>query len=204
MEYKTIVDLAGWGDTKGKARNVVLTGSKDSKNHLWVARLDVGRFTPTEVINLFKSHARQFKSVIRIEEIQYQRAIAHFSKQQMEETGEWFQQEALPYDGRKDAKNLRIRALEPLISNGALHVLSTMSKLLEELELYPYAATVDILDCLGYLFRVTPAMNVEAKQELINPFQMSEIEKELKNRHNSAVGYPFQFQNRLQGEFGDA
>lgn len=203
MEYKTIVDLAGWGDTKGKARNVVLTGAKDTKNNLWVARIDVGRFNPTEVIDLFKSHSRQFKSVIRIEEIQYQRAIAHFSKQQMETTGEWFHQEALPYDGRRDAKNLRIRALEPLVSNGALHVLSTMGKLMEELELYPYSSTVDILDCLGYLFKVAPAMSIETKPENVNPLQMAEIIKELKDRHNSSVHYPFQFQNRLQGDFDD-
>lgn len=202
MEYKTIVDLAGWGDSKGTARNVVVTGAKDAKNHMWIARLDVGRFTPTDVIRLYKEHSRQFSSSIHIEEIQYQRAISHFSREEMERTGEWFQQERLPYDGRKDAKNLRIRALEPLISNGGLHILQSMGKLLEEIEFYPYSKTVDILDCLGYLLRVARPKEIPAEKQLKNPFMVSEIEEEIKRKHKSAMAYPFDFQ--LRGIKADA
>jgi hypothetical protein len=192
--YKTVVDLAGWGDSHGTARNVILTGGKDSKNHIWISRVDVGRMTPTEVINKFKSHSRQFDTHIHIEEIQYQRAISHFSREEMERTGEWFHQEKLPYDGRKGAKDLRIRSLEPLISNGALHILASMKEVLEELEFYPYAKTVDILDCMGYLLKIARPRVDEAAKHAPNPFSIEEIEKELRRKCSSSVGYPFPMQ----------
>ena len=199
IEFKTIVDLAGWGDGKGLARNVILTGGYDLKHNLWISRLDVGRYTPTEVIDLFKAHSRQFKTSIHIEEIQYQRAISFFSRQEMEATGEWFNQERLPYDGRKDAKNLRIRGLEPLITNGALHILVSMRELIEELEFYPHYKTVDILDCLGYLMRVAKVGRTEERKKVVNPFEIGEIERELKKRSNSAAGLPFAVQLREWG-----
>lgn len=196
LEYHTIVDLAGWGDGKGLARNVILTGSISTNNHMWIARVTVGRFTPTEVINLFKEHSRQFGSRIHVEEIQYQRAISHFSRQQMEETGEWFIQERLPYDGRKDAKNLRIRALEPVIRMGGLHIMGSMSDLLEELELYPHGKTVDILDCMGYLLRVGKTREVTPPPPPKSPLSMEVILDELKLRSRSDCTYPFQMQLR--------
>ena len=194
LEYRTIVDLAGWGDSKGTARNVVLTGAMDAKHHIWIARLDVGRLNPTEVINLFKAHSRQFNSRILIEEIQYQRAISHFSRLEMETTGELFNQDRLPYDGKKGAKDLRIRNLEPLISNGMLHILPSMHHLLEELELYPHSHTVDILDCLGYLLKVAKPSGIEVIEKRVDPFSMEEIEKELKSKSSSLDRYPFDLQ----------
>jgi len=202
MEYKTIVDVAGWGDKKGLARNCILTAGMDSKHHVWVGRLSVGRFNPTQVITIYKDHSRQFKSNILIEEIQYQRAISHFSREEMERTGEWFMQERLPYDGRKDAKNLRIRSLEPMISNGALHILVSMGTLLEELEFYPYSKTVDILDCLGYYLKLAKPVTETPRVENKNPFKMSEIEKELKGRTVSMVKYPFDQQIAAWGKSG--
>ena len=198
MEFKTIVDLAGWGkDSHGSARNVILTAGMDLKHHVWVARLDVGRFNPSEVITLFKAHSRQFNTRIYIEEIQYQRAIRHFSREEMERTGEFFTQERLPYDGRKDAKRLRIVALEPIVTNGALHILSSMKPLLEELEFYPHSKTVDILDCLGYFIKIAKPAIVDLPKVADDPMKVENIEKELKKRANSSVGYPFQLQNRL-------
>lgn len=194
LELKTIVDLAGWGDSKGVARNVVLTGGKDQRNHLWVYRLDLGRLNPSEVIEIFAAHSKQFNSKVMIEEIQYQRAVRHFAKLRMEATGEWFNIQQLPFDGRKDAKNLRIRGLEPLISNGGLHITASMKALLEELEYYPYSKTVDILDCLGYLFRVAKAIGVQAPTQTENPFLMANIEKELKKKGTSSTAYPFKSQ----------
>lgn len=196
LEWHTIVDLAGWGDSKGFARNVVLTGAKDSKNHLWIGRLDVGRMNPTEVIHRYKEHSRQFRSRIHIEEIQYQRAIAHFAREEMERTGEWFTQERLPYDGKKDAKNLRIKALEPIVTNGALHILGYMNDLIEELELYPHSRTVDVLDCLGYLLKVARPTVIETVKPPPNEFLIETIEAELKRGKTGR--YPFDVQLNLK------
>jgi len=197
LEYVTIVDLAGWGDSKGTARNVVLTGAVDSKHHLWIVRLDARRMNPTEVIETYKMHSRLFKSKIYVEEVQYQRAIRHFSRQEMERTGEWFIQERLPYDGRKDAKNLRIRSLQPIVANGGLHVLSVMQTLLEELEFYPHSKTVDILDCMGYLVKVAKLPIVAPVVAYKDPFSVAEIEKELKKNASGITGLPFDLQRKL-------
>lgn len=203
LEYVTIVDLAGWGDSKGTARNVVLTGAVDRKHHLWIARCDARRMNPSEVISTYKQHSRQFKSVIYVEEVQYQRAVRHFSKEEMESTGEWFRQEKLPFDGRRDAKNLRIRALEPLVSNGALHVLNSMHSLMEELEFYPHSKTVDILDCMGYMIRVAKAPMAAPVLATINQFSLVEIEKELKKHASGMAGLPFDLQRKLwRPEYG--
>ena len=195
LEYYTIVDLAGWGDSKGLARNVILTGAKDHRNHLWVARVDVGRFNPSEVIDLFKIHRKQFNSRVMIEEIQYQRAVRHFARQEMEKPGEeWYNIDPIPYDGRKGAKDLRIRALEPLAKNGGLHVMTSMKELRDEFEDYPYGRTVDILDCLGYLLRharTSSSVDVPLGKE---EWTMEAIEEELRNRASSSAGYPFDIQ----------
>ena len=180
IEWKTIVDLAGWGDGKGLARNVILTGGRDDNNHIWIARVDTGRFDPTEVIDLFRQHSKQFDSKVYIEEIQYQRAVRHFAKQEMERTGDHYTVEQLKYDGRKNAKELRIKSIEPIVSNGALHVLSSMKDLIEEFEFYPRARTVDILDCIGYLLRMARKPVSEYKKEIVDPFSIESIEKELK------------------------
>jgi hypothetical protein len=191
--WKTVVDLAGWGDSKGTARNVVITGGMDEKHHIWIARLDVSRMNPTEVMHTYKEHSRQFKSTIYTEEVQYQRALSHFSREEMERTGEWFSQERLPFDGRAGAKMLRIKSIEPIVTNGALHILQSMKALLEELEFYPYSKTVDILDCLGYLYKISRPSTPAPCSTTDNPFSMESIEKELM-RGKSAEGYPFDFQ----------
>ena len=193
MQWKTIVDLAGWDDKKGLARNVILTGGMDKKHHLWIARLDVGRLNPSQVIALFKSHAKQFNSWVNIEEIQYQRALRHFAKEMMEADGEWYHVEQLKYDGRKNAKDLRIQSIEPVVSNGALHILPSMMALLEELEMYPNTPTKDILDCLGYLYRIVKPSG-EASTEVAdnNPFLVENIENEIKSRCTG--DYPFDVQ----------
>jgi len=200
--WRTVVDLAGWGDSKGTARNVVLTAGMDDKHHIWVARLDAGRYNPTEVMHLYKEHSRQFDSKIWTEEVQYQRALSHFSREEMERTGEWFSQERLPYDGRANAKDLRIRSIEPLVTNGGLHILASMKPLLEELEFYPYSKTKDILDCLGYMYKISKPVIPARCQSTLNPFSMEAIEKELK-RGGGITGLPFDLQlANVKGIYG--
>lgn len=203
-QWETFVDLAGWSDKKRVARNVILTGKKDQRNHLWVARYDAGRFTPSEVIAKFKEHQKQFNSRVRIEEIQYQRAIRHFAKLDMEADGQFYDIDPLPHDGRKDAKNLRIQGLEPVVRFGAVHVLESMRKLIHEMEDYPYGTTVDILDALSFLHRYGKSVYTEDQDTMTLPFSVEAIEEELHDKANFAgsVAYPFDCQ--LSKEFNVA
>ena len=95
-EFLTVVDLAGWSDKKRVARNCVLTGFKDQNHHIWIVRVDVGRWNPSEVIKMFKDHQKQFNSRVIIEEVQYQRSIRHFAKLDMETDGDFYDIEPIP------------------------------------------------------------------------------------------------------------
>lgn len=190
LTLRTYVDLASWGDSKRIARNVILTGAKDSKNHLWVYRVDSGRFTPSDVIEYIKSHNKQFNSKVFVEEIQYQRALRHFAKLDMEKTGHVYNIEQIPYDGRKNAKDLRIQGLEPLVKNGMIHILASMESLKQEMEDYPYGATRDILDCMGFLLRYAKAESEQTKEEERGFWAFDNILDELANRA-STNQYPY-------------
>lgn len=201
LRYYTFVDLAGWSDKKGLCNNVVLTGAKDQRNHVYIARIDAGRYTPSEVITKFKEHQQQFNSKVLIEEVQYQTAIRHFAKIDMDNAGRFYNLEQLPNDARKNAKELRIQALEPYVKNGAVHVLKSMKQFIQEMEDYPYASTKDRLDCAGMLLRhARPSIIDLSTPDKSGFFRITreDLEKECKQKaRSSAKNYPFSVQ--LQG-----
>lgn len=187
----TLVDLASWKDSKRICRNVVLTGCRDSKNHLWVARVDAGKFNPTQVIDLMKVHAKQFGSKVFVEEVGYQIALRHFAKKDMEEEGGFaYNIEALPMDNKANAKAMRIESLEPVVTNGMLHLFSNMSMALQELEDYPYGSTKDIIDLMGWLNRLARRPETPVVEEAEVPFSLESIERELMGR-SGKTKYPF-------------
>jgi len=194
----TIVDLAGWGDSKGKARNVVLTMSMDRNHNIWVRRIDRGKFSPTEVINLMESHARSFpETTVRPEEVQYQRAVRHFAKKRMKETGFFYRLEPLPCDNRRNAKDLRIRGIEPLAQNGGVHVRSDMYALVNEWNDYPNGMTCDILDCLAWGVVILKPKHVKEAKPLRHAFQLDTILDELESKkHNSGLDFDVQLSNK--------
>lgn len=188
--WQTFIDLASWGDSKRICRNVVLTGAKDENNHLWIARCDAGKFNPTEVIELAKAHTIQFGSKVFVEEVGYQIALRHFARQDMEREGGFhYNIEPIPRDNKKNAKELRINSLQPVVANGALHVMSSMTNLLQEMEDYPYASTKDILDVMGYLLRYARRPLTAPTQIYVDPFTIDVIEAEIRARRQSTQ-YP--------------
>lgn len=194
-KYFTIVDVASWKDKQRICNNVILTGCRDEQNHLWVARVDAGKFNPTEVIEYIKSHQKQFNSKVLVEEVGYQVALRHYANLDMQKEGnEVYTIEALPPDNRKGAKDLRIEALQPVVKNGMFHCLAGMTKFLQEMEDYPYASTKDSLDCAGFLHRYARAAGKPKPKVVENPFSIEVIERELKNRSRSNLKLPFDVQ----------
>ena len=88
------------------------------------------------------------------------------------------------------ADHLRIRGLEPVVKNGAVHVLRTMRPLISEMEDYPYGSTVDVLDCLAFLQAYAPASKSVNEQAWDNPWTIDNIEKAIRERVFD-IGYPF-------------
>ncbi len=183
LKYYTFVDLASWKDKKRICKNVILTGAKDSRNNIWVARVDAGKFNPSEVIQFMKAHKTQFNSKVMVEEVGYQVALAHFARKEMETPGsEWYNIDTIPNDNRSGAKILRIEALEPMVKNGALHILKSLKDLRQELEDYPYGVSRDIIDCLGFLWRYsTPAVE-ETYEQTKTPFSFESLIEEFEDR----------------------
>ena len=197
--YATIVDLAGWGDSKGLAKNVIITIARDAKNHLWVRRYDRGKFNPTEVIALMESHARVYGSQpdrysCWVEEVQYQKAIRHFARKHMEESGFIYTLNGLKSDVRKDAKDLRIKTLQPVVQQGFLHIKPMMKELVNEMTDYPNGFTCDIIDCLGYCSqrRLPSVPDSPLTIQTASPFSLDSILDSLPKTTN--LRYPFSLQ----------
>jgi hypothetical protein len=183
LNYRTYVDVASWSDRKNLARSVVITVGRCSRNHYWVARCDVGRFNPSEVIDRMAAHAKQFQSKVLVEEYQYQRSLRFFTKKYIEEGRyEPFLCDAIPHEAQKDAKEQRIRGLENYVRNGMLHILEKMPDVIEEFEDYPYGATKDILDCLGYAVKYTPSSFTTIEGSAVDEFSLESILEGIKSK----------------------
>jgi len=109
----------------------------------------------------------------------------------MEDTGYWYNLAPVKYDGRKNAKDLRIRNLVNLACNGGLHIKIAMKELYNEYCDYPSSPTVDILDCLGYGVGILkPHRIVKIEEPIGGPFVLKNILKELEERKPTGSGYP--------------
>jgi hypothetical protein len=122
-----------------------------------------------------------------VEEYQYQKALRHFAKKHMEDTGDAFLCEAIPYEAQKNAKEMRIRGLEGYVKNGMMHILEGMTDVVQEFEDYPYGATKDILDMLGYAVKHTPISSTTAENECVDPFSMEAILDGIKSQKEQGL-----------------
>ena len=182
MRKFTTIDLAGWGMAKRSkdSRVVVLTCGWCDKNHMWLLHYDVGRFDPTQVIELMAKHWRMFKpEMIGIEAVYYQKAIHHFAHKAMEEGKiPWMTIRQLMPEG-SESKEVRIRALEPIATNLALHCKPTHIEFIDEFcEYVPKSDSCkkDILDAAAYQIRIArpgePMVEDSRRQRLSEPLKL--------------------------------
>jgi hypothetical protein len=200
LRWITYADLAGWRDSKRTCNNVVLTAAKSKNDQLYIARVDYGKFNPSDIIEVMRSHALQFGSKVLIEEVGYQAALRHFVNKSFEEGKPRFLVEALKFDQQKNAKMLRIQRLQPYVNQCALHVVRGMKLLMQELTDYPYSQTCDILDLLGFAAKSTTLSDVGDTPVEAGLFAITResLEKEClalaKTNRESGMLYPFSAQ----------
>lgn len=156
----TTVDLAEWSDTKRKndCTTVILTCAWCDKHHVWILHYDSGRLNPSEVIMTMAKHWNIFKpEKIGIEDVYYQKAIGHFAREYMNEGKIPFMNiRGIKPEGNIH-KELRIRALEPLASNLAIHCKPEHKEFIEEFTDYVPNSKLckkDILDALAYQIQI--------------------------------------------------
>ena len=197
MRYFTTVDLAEWdmgvgGRQKQKAYNVILTCGVDADHNFWIARYDRGRFTPTEVVERIAQHVKAFNvEKVGIEVVYYQKAILEEVKRFYERTGIAFSIAAYQRDPRL-TKDARIRGIQPIACNGALHYREEMEEFVEEYEDYPMSRTVDILDALSDQLKIAQFPDRAEIGIVTDAFDIEEIVASIKKSKKS--GYPISTQ----------
>lgn len=157
----TTVDLSGWTENPRKGSDcngVVLTCGWDENNHMWILHYDVGRFSPSRVLEIMAKHWTTFHPErIGVESVYYQKALIHFAYRYMNE-GKIPRMtiDQLKPENNK-SKDLRILALEPYITTHAVHCKSTHREFISETSefiLNNNACKKDILDTAAYQIQI--------------------------------------------------
>lgn len=194
LRYFTTVDLAEWDALptsrvgKQKAFNVILTCGVDWQRNYYIARYDRGRFTPTQVVEKIAQHKKAFNvEKVGIEVVYYQKAILEEIKHYYQRTGDAFPVSAYDRDPRV-TKDARIRGIQPIAANGALHYREDMVEFLEEYEDYPMSRTRDILDALSDMLRIAQFPDPPESAAIGDPFDIEEIVANIKK--SKASNYP--------------
>jgi hypothetical protein len=162
MRIFTTIDVSEWevnsARKKGVCNSAVLTCGWCDKHHMWILGYDYGRFNPSEVIMLMAKHWGLYKPErIGVEAVYYQKALAHFAREYMEEGKvPWMTlSQLIPENGK--SKDLRIRGLEPLASNHAIHCKVEHTDFISEfIEYIPESRLCkkDLLDCCAYQIQI--------------------------------------------------
>lgn len=157
----TTVDVSEWENSTRKKTDckcAILTCGWCDKNHMWVLHYDYARLNPTEVIFKMADHWRLFHpEAIYIESIYYQKSLAHFTREYMDMGKIPFMtvRQLLPESNK--SKDLRIRELEPLASNLAIHCRKDHTELISEFSEYIPTNRLckkDLLDAAAYQVQI--------------------------------------------------
>ena len=157
----TTVDVSEWENStrkKGDCNSAILTCGWCEKSHMWILHYDYGRFNPTQIIFLMSKHWRLFHpEAIYIEAIYYQKSLAHFTKEYMDMGKVPFMtiRQLLPESNK--SKDLRIRELEPLASNEAIHCRADHKDFITEFTEYIPTNRLckkDLLDAAAYQVQI--------------------------------------------------
>lgn len=158
----TTIDLSEWDTSDVRKKNdcnaAVLTCGWCDKHHMWVLGYDYGRFSPSEMIFLMAKHWKLYSpEALYPESIYYQKSLAHFAREYMNmgKVPHMTIRELLP-EGNK-SKDLRIRSLEPLASNLAIHIRKDMKEFIDEYSEYIPTNRLckkDLLDAAAYQVQI--------------------------------------------------
>jgi predicted phage terminase large subunit-like protein len=136
------------GKTKRSDPSVILTIGRHRKTGIiYVLDTDRKRRTPDQIIQDIFSKTSVYEYLnFNIETIAFQQMFKDEVQKRSAEQGIY-----LPVREFKSTvkKEIRISALEPLVSNGQVRFLSSQKDLIEELERFPKSSTDDLLDGLN-------------------------------------------------------
>lgn len=174
----TLVDPAGGGSSSKKAKsksdpdyNVVMTvGKEPDAGHLYVLAYDRFRGTPGQLLNsIFEQQKRWNSITVGIEGVQYQNSLEYFCQEQMRRRNQFFHVEMLK---SVKAKEIRIRALQPLFASGTILIRPHHAELMAELEVFPLGAHDDTADALSMVLQLLDLTSTSSGPREIDPEEM--------------------------------
>lgn len=152
-------------------RTSIMVTGMDSSRHIYVLDYLAGRWGVSEVIeNIFRMWERFYPNVVGMESMGFQRALKYSLEREMGDRRQFFPIEELKSPNQSNAKELRIKALEPFYRRGdILHHESMRGKELEnELYTFPRGRHDDIVDSLAYALQLLiPGSDTMPKQKVI-------------------------------------
>ena len=190
----TTVDLAEWTDPNRKTdcEAVVITCAWDHNHNMWILHYDKGRFDPSKIIKLMGMHWEKFHpEAVGIESVYYQKAIAHFAREYMFEGKIPMMtiRQLKPESGA--SKEVRIRALEPLASNLAIHCKPTHKEFIMEFGDYVPNSRLckkDTLDALAYQLQIArpgqPKSQEKKREEVVTVETIDNFLEKVFQRNN--------------------
>jgi hypothetical protein len=100
---------------------VVMTIAVNSEGHWFIARVDRGRYNPSETIDILFKHVRQFKPIeVRAEKAGIQQVLGHFIEERMNKENTHFFMSDLSANSVQK-KELRILGLQPRFKARKVH-----------------------------------------------------------------------------------
>ena len=157
MNFFTTMDLAVSKKTSGDY-TVIITIGVNADCHCFIVRVDVGKFDPSQTIDLLFKHVTEFKPIsMKAEKAALQQVLDHFIELRMEQTNNYFFYEGLENNSNV-SKEFRINSLQPLMKMGKIHFptdrcQTSLAELYYEMKGYiktgPTTAHDDAVDCLA-------------------------------------------------------
>jgi predicted phage terminase large subunit-like protein len=120
MNFFTSLDISVSKKTRGDFVSIITIGV-NQQGHWFIVRCDVGKYDPTQTLDILFEHVREFKSLdTRGEKAALQQVLAHFMEERMLNEQTFFQYNELERNSI-DSKEFRISGLQPMMKKGMIH-----------------------------------------------------------------------------------
>jgi hypothetical protein len=181
------------GGEKGRARHaavcVGLRRRADGKKELYLLEAWAKACSHDQMIGEVGNMATRWHAdTLHIETIAGQDGWLYFFERDMREKLPRMYVVSLPKERGSGAKERRITSMSPMYERGQVWVKNTgggSEEFMREYELHPNGKTVDLIDCMGYLFNIVEGAEVDVKAWQ----HRSEMDQERRRRSVGRAGY---------------
>lgn len=181
------------GGDKGRARHAAIAvGVRrrgDQKKEIYLLECWAKACSHDQMIGEVGKMAERWRiQTMHIETIAGQDGWLYFFERDMREKLPQMYVVSLPKERGAGAKERRITSMSPMYERGQVWIRATgggSEDFMREYELFPNGKTVDLIDCMGYLFNIVEGAEVDVRAWQ----QRSEMDAERRRRSVGRAGY---------------